>query len=123
MPIDWDAITKDMPEPTWKTPADLSRMSIEAHIREHGGDPSAWADPLDTIDSLLDRVHPEAVLVWMCRKNTDQWLVEIRYPYTEDLPYDCQTYSNAVGIGPTRMEALRDAIQIVKERGADHDRP
>lgn len=40
MPFDWEEFKKSLeglPAPEWTTAEDFGRLSIEAHIREHGG--------------------------------------------------------------------------------------
>lgn len=71
------------------------------------------------LDALLDSVHPVAAIGWMFKTDdTDperKWFSDVRYPYTEDIPYDCQTYMAQNGYGPTRTAAVQAAVKAAKE--------
>lgn len=67
------------------------------------------------LDAVLDAVHPEC-MIGMARHEYDGvWYAEIRYPYTDSIPTDEQTFKESWATGPTRMSAIADACRKARE--------
>ena len=73
------------------------------------------------IDALLDSVHPDFTIRYLERGSEGVWMAEAvrdidppRGSHGQSLSVLFQSYT---GTGPTRMDALRDAVQKAKGAG------
>ena len=84
----------------------LARAALQAAAVE--------PEPGPGLDELLDSVHQKAMISFVFQHDSEPWIAGVRWPYTDELPIDSQTFASAEGTGPTRIDAIADAVRQAK---------